>query len=152
MVAASDDNVSSTGTPPDRDRPLWTSKVATFLGRPLHAVLATRSPDGSISQSVVWFRAEEDTVWVSCRPNSAKARHVRSDPQVSLLVLAPHGGSYVRIEGQATVDEFVTDDQRLALVGPYQGAEAQAWVAEHPLPSPNVLLRIHPDRVVGRGI
>lgn len=142
---------SEEATPRLADEP-WSSGVTVFLGRPLHAVLATRAPDGSISQSVVWFRVEGDTVWVSCRPGSAKARHVRADPHVSLLVLAPHGGSYVRIEGKATVDEFVSDDQRLALVGPYQGAEARAWVAEHPLPSPNSLLRIHPDRVVSRGV
>jgi PPOX class probable F420-dependent enzyme len=131
---------------------VWTDGVAAFLGRPLHAVLATRAPDGSISQSVVWFRAEDDSIWISCRPDSAKARHVRIDPEVSLLVLAPHGGSYVRIEGKATVDELLSEEQRLALVGPYQGAEALAWLAEHPLPSPNALLRIRPDRVVSRGV
>lgn len=131
---------------------VWTEGVAAFLGRPLHAVLATRAPGGSISQSVVWFRAEEQSIWVSCRPDSAKARHVRLDPEVSMLVLAPHGGSYVRIEGKATVDEFLSDEQRLALVRPYQGAEALGWLAEHPLPTPNVLLRIRPDRVVSRGV
>ncbi|MDA3040252.1 MAG: pyridoxamine 5'-phosphate oxidase family protein [Actinomycetota bacterium] len=131
---------------------VWTAAVAAFLGRPLHAVLATRAPDGSISQSVVWFRAEIDSVWISCRPDSAKACHVRLDPEVSLLVLAPHGGSYVRVEGKATVDEVLSDEQRLTLVGPYQGAEVLVWLAEHPLPSPNALLRIRPDRVVSRGV
>ena len=56
------------------------------------------------------------------------------------------------VVGKATVDEFLSDEQRLALVGPYQGAEALAWLAEHPLPTPNVLLRIRPDRVVSRGV
>lgn len=136
----------------DDVREVWTDEVAQFLRRPLHAVLATHAPDGSLSQSVVWYRIESDSVWISCRPESAKARHVRADARVSLLVLAPHGGSYVRIEGRATVDEIVTEADRLSLVAPYQGAEAQRWVEEHPLSSPNVLLRIFPERVVSRGL
>ena len=131
---------------------LWSDAVDDFLRRPLHAVLATYAPDGAISQSVVWYSRDDDTIWVSCRPNSAKARHVRENRRVSLLVLAPHGGAYVRIEGEATIDEIVTDERRLALVGPYQGADAKRWVQEHPLPSPNTLLRIHPTRVVSRGV
>jgi PPOX class probable F420-dependent enzyme len=130
----------------------WSPLVEAFLDRPLLAVLATHAPNGSISQSVVWFAREDHTVWASCRPHSAKARHVRRDPRVSLLALAPHGGSYVRVEGTATVDEIVTPERRLALVTPYEGADAALWIAQHPLPSPNALLRLHPDRVVSRGL
>jgi PPOX class probable F420-dependent enzyme len=126
--------------------------VSDFLIRPLHAVLATHGPDGGISQSVVWYRMEEDSVWISCRPESVKANHVAADPRVSLLVLAPHGGSYVRIEGTATLDGEVSDEQRLALISPYQGADAAVWMAEHPLPTPNAMIRIHPDRIVGSGV
>ena len=136
----------------DGDWPGWSEEVALFLRRPLHAVLATHAPDGTLSQSVVWYRLEDTSVWVSCRPDAAKARHVRADPRVSMLVLAPHGGSYVRIEGLATADELVSDADRLALVSPYQGAEAQRWVEEHPLSSPHALLRIRPPRVLSRGL
>lgn len=125
--------------------------VKDFLARPLHAVFATYAPDGSISQSVVWYRVDGDTIWISCRPTSAKARYVAADPRVSLLVLAPHGGAYVRVEGRAAVDGTVSDEMRLDLVSPYQGADAEGWMAQHPLPSPNTLLRIHPDRVVTSG-
>ncbi len=48
--------------------------------------------------------------------------------------------------------ERVTDKDRLALAGPYQGSEAELWLSEHPLPEPNVLLRIHPRRIVERGL
>ncbi|MFT7597914.1 MAG: PPOX class probable F420-dependent enzyme [Acidimicrobiales bacterium] len=139
----------------------FSQDVQDFLVRPLHAVLATYGPDGTISQSVVWYRvdvdvlvgktASETTVWISCRPTSAKARHVAADPRVSLLVLAPHGGAYVRIEGKAVIDGSVSTVQRLDLVRPYHGADAEAWITSHPLPSPNALIRIHPDRVVSSG-
>ncbi len=132
--------------------------VVTFLRRPLHAVLATLDPaSGSISQSVVWFHLDEAdpaqmTVWISCSPTSAKARHVATNPEVSLLVLAPHGGSYVRLHGRTTIHEQVSESDRLALVAPYHGPEAELWVSEHPLSEPNALLRIHPERVVQRGL
>ena len=131
---------------------LFDQNLATFLDRPLHAVLATYGPDGSISQSVVWFARDGDTVWLSVSPNSAKVRHLRHDPRLSLCVLAPHGGSYVRIEGIATLGEEISPELRLQLITPYVGADGPRWVLEHPLPRPNTLLRIHPSRVVSCGL
>ena len=130
----------------------FTEAAEAFLTRPLHAVLATHAPDGGLSQSVVWFHLDGATVWLSCSPRSVKVRHIRADPDVSLLVLAPHGGAYVRIEGLATVDEIVTPEQRHELVVPYQGADTAQWLDEHPLEQPNTLVRIHPRRVVSTGL
>ena len=126
--------------------------IDEFLRRPLHAVLATHSSAGSISQSVVWYQVDGDTVWISVRPESVKARHVHRDPRVSMLVMAPHGGAYVRIDGRATIDEEVTDDLRFQLATRYHGADAAHWLRENPLPTPNTLLRIHPVRVVSVGV
>ncbi len=131
---------------------VFSPTVREFLERPLHAVLATRSPDDVLSQSVVWYAVDGDSVWVSVRPDSVKARHIDEDPRVSLLALAPHGGSYVRIEGQASRDGTVSNDRRLKLVSPYLGADAAGWMDENPLPSPNTCLRIVPERVVSRGV
>ncbi|MCP5027092.1 MAG: hypothetical protein GY929_12485 [Actinomycetia bacterium] len=132
--------------------PVFTRPVQEFLERPLHAVLATHGLDGTLSQSVVWYAVDDQTIWLSVRPNSAKATHVAADSRVSILALAPHGGAYVRVEGQASRDGTVSDADRLTLVSPYLGADAGAWMAENPLPSPNARLRITPDRVVSRGV
>ncbi len=132
--------------------PVFSRPVQEFLERPLHAVLATHAPDGSLSQSVVWYAVDGETIWVSVRANSAKATHIDADPRVSILALAPHGGAYVRVEGQARRDGLVSDDHRLMLVSPYLGADAAGWMAENPLPSPNTRLRITPDRVLSRGV
>lgn len=129
-----------------------TDDIARFLVRPLHAVLATHAPNRTISQSVVWYKAEDTFLWISCRPEAVKARHVAEDPLVSLLVLAPHGGAYVRVEGHAVIDGTVSDADRLDLVSPYLGADAEIWLGEHPLPSPNAKLRIVPDRIVSQGV
>jgi PPOX class probable F420-dependent enzyme len=127
--------------------------TAEFLSRPLSAIVATLGEDGRPSQSVVWFVPDGDTLWFSTRPSSVKVRHLRRDPRLSMLVIAADGGAYVRIEGRATLDEVVHDDARLALISRYVGAEAApGWMAGHPLPSPNTLVRMHPDRLVGYGL
>ncbi len=136
---------------------LFDEGVTAFLQRPLHAVLATLDPaTQTISQSVVWFHldtgGDAPSVWVSCAPKTAKVRHVGVNPEVSLLVLAPHGGAYVRIHGQASIDETVSATDRHALVSLYHGPESDHWISQHPLPEPNVKLRIRPERVVQRGI
>ena len=53
------------------DQAAFSPAVTTFLDRPLHAVLATFAPNGTISQSVVWFLRDDATLWISARPTSA---------------------------------------------------------------------------------
>ncbi len=137
----------------DEATPVFDPAVRDFLYRPLHAVLATHAPsEPGLSQSVVWFHLDGDTVWLSCHPDSVKVRHVTADPNVSLLILSPHGGAYVRIEAKASIDEVVTDELRHDLVRPYRGAETEYWISENPMPVPHTLMRLHPIRVVARGL
>ena len=124
-----------------------------FLDQPHHAVVATLDGDGQAVQSVVWFVRDGDTVWFSTRPTSAKVRHLQRDSRLSLLVISGDGGSYVRIEGTADLAGRVEPEARLQLVSKYVGAEgAPAWVAAHPLPAPNQLVRVRPSKVVSYGL
>jgi len=119
-----------------------------FLDRPLHAIVATLDAAGQPSQSVVWYVREDDRLWISVGPESVKARHVRHDPRVSVLVLSEDGSGYLRLEGTATVDGTVDDAARATLIGRYVGQEATAgWLVAHPLPAPNARLRIAATRV-----
>lgn len=126
---------------------------AAFLAEPRSAIAATIDERGQPSQSVVWFVHEDDSVWLSTRPTSAKVRHLRRDPRLSLLVIAADGGSYVRLEGRAGIDETVDAAARRRLIARYVGEDqADGWLAGHVLPSPNTLVRLRPDRVVGYGL
>jgi len=125
-----------------------TAAQRAFLDRPLHAIVATLDPEGQPSQSVVWYVREGDGLWISVGPESVKARHLRRDPRVSVLVLSEDGSAYLRLEGTATFDGTVDDAARAMLVGRYVGAgRAVDWLAAHPLPSPNTRLRIAATRV-----
>lgn len=131
----------------------FTSGQRAFLDRPLNAVAATLGPDGSPSQSVIWYARDGDTIWISVRPESVKARHIAGNARLSLLVLTEDGGGYLRIDGEAAHDGVVDADARRTLIGRYVGAErAEGWMASHPLPSPNARIRIRPTRVAEHNI
>ena len=128
--------------------PAFTDRQRAFLDGPRIAVVSTLRRDGTPSQSIVWYARDGDTLWLSVRPDSVKARHVRRDARVSVLVPTADGAGYLRIEGTAAVDGEVDTASRRELIGRYVGAErAEAWMAGHPLPSPNARIRIRPTHV-----
>ena len=127
-----------------------TDQQRAFLDQPLNAIVATLRGDGLPSQSVVWFLRDGDDIWMSISPESVKVRHLQRDPRVSVLVLGPDGFAYLRLEGTARVAGEVSDAMRLELLTKYRGREgAQAWMVNHPLPSPNACVRITPERAIG---
>lgn len=127
---------------------VFTEAQRAFLDQPLSAVVATHRRDGTTVQSVVWYARDGDTLWISCAPESAKAKHVQRDPRVSVLVLSADGRTYLAIEGTATVTEDIETPDRIVLMRPYIGDEgAQRAVTERPITQPNARLRIFPERV-----
>jgi PPOX class probable F420-dependent enzyme len=133
--------------------PAFTDRQRAFLDGPLNAIVATLDRDGLPSQSVVWYARDGDELWISVRPDSVKARHVRRNPRLSVLVLTPDGGGYLRIEGTAALDGEVDPASRRALIGRYIGPDrTEEWIASHPLPAPNARIRITPTHVADHNI
>ncbi len=133
--------------------PTFTERQCAFLDQPLNAVVATLRQDGVPSQSIVWYARDEDTLWISVRPESVKARHIEREPRLSVLVFSADGGSYLRLEGTATLDGEVDATLRRTLIGRYVGADnAEAWMTGHPLASPNARLRITPTHIAEHNI
>ena len=131
----------------------FTDTQRAFLDGAHNAVVATLRRDGAPSQSIVWYVRDGDTLWISVRPDSVKARHIDREPRVSVLVASADGASYLRVEGTAARDGEVDTAARRLLIGRYVGADrADAWMAAHPLPTPNARLRIHPTHVAAYNI
>jgi PPOX class probable F420-dependent enzyme len=125
-----------------------TDAQRAFLDRPLHAIVATLRPDGSVVQSVVWYQRQGDELWISTSPASVKVRHLRRDPRISLLVLSEDGSAYLALAGRATIVEDVETPDRIALMRRYVG-EQGAWelVRRRPLSRPNARIRVRIERV-----
>jgi PPOX class probable F420-dependent enzyme len=130
----------------------FTPAQRAFLEQPLSAVVGTHRRDGTTVQSVVWYVPDGDTLWFSTAPESAKVRQLRRDPRISVLVLSADGGTYVAIEGTATISVDVGADDRLALYRRYRGDAAEAAIAARPLPGPNARVRVTPTRVYAYNI
>jgi len=78
---------------PDSHRDLLTS--------PVHGVLATMLPDGQPQCSVVWVDYDGTCVRLNTTLERQKGRNMRSNPQVSLLVVDPRDTSrWIEVRGQ----------------------------------------------------
>jgi PPOX class probable F420-dependent enzyme len=130
-----------------------TDAQRAFLDRPLHAILATRRADGTVVQSVAWYKREGDELWISTAPDSVKVRHLRRDPRLSMLVIGEDGGAYLALEGVATITEDIGTPERLELMRPYVGDEgARQLIARRPISRPNARIRLRIDRVTAYNV
>ncbi|RIK42802.1 MAG: PPOX class F420-dependent oxidoreductase [Chloroflexi bacterium] len=114
------------------------------------ARLATTLPDGAPQNTVIWFRRDGDTLRMSCGRNAQKARNIRRDGRVSVVVERPADPyTFVEIRGVATVDEDAAGglEELRALSHRYIGQErGDAWIASMP-DADMVTLIIRPVRV-----
>jgi PPOX class probable F420-dependent enzyme len=70
---------------------------------PATLILTTLRRDGTPVVSPVWFVAEPDCLLVVMEATALKAKHIRNDPRVAAVILAPHNHNrYLQLYGQAT--------------------------------------------------
>ena len=118
-----------------------------FLDVPRKAVIATLRADGTTEQSIVYYLRDGHTLWISANPEGGKARDLRRDPRVSILVYADDGSAYLAIEGVAIVSEDIDTADRLQLMSRYLGPEgAREEVTRKPKSRPNARIRVLPVR------
>lgn len=107
--------------------------VSELLDTPgTFARLTTLLPDGSPQSTVIWFRREGETLRMSCGRSARKARNIRRDARVSVIVEQPGDPySFVEIRGTAhVVEDAVEGLQELRrLAHRYIGVErGDAWI------------------------
>jgi PPOX class probable F420-dependent enzyme len=126
-------------------RDLQLSDLEDFLALPLVAVLATYRRDGTVLLSPVWHRWRDGGFEVFSGPTDIKVRHLRRNPQASLLVYdqqPPYRG--VEIRASAKLLQVERPDFRDMAVR-YLGTEAgEAYAAGA---SDSVLIRLEPGDV-----
>jgi PPOX class probable F420-dependent enzyme len=86
------------------------ANVADFLRKPNPAVMATVAADGRPVTVATWYLLEDDgTILLGLDATRARIKHLRTDPRVSLTVLAENNWySHASIQGQAS--ELVEDE------------------------------------------
>lgn len=114
-----------------------------LLDGPHTAVLATSNADGRPQSSVIFVKADGDTVVFSTITGRLKTRNMLRDPRVSLLIASKETGQYVEIRGTVTI----TDDPDKTLL--YEMYDRYMGGATPP-PEPEarrLIVRVTPERL-----
>ena len=116
--------------------------------------LATARRDGRAHVTPVWFVLDGDDLVFTTARDSVKGRAIRRDGRVSLCVDDEHPPyAYVMIEGTASVSTDLAELRSYAtrIGGRYMGEDrAEEYGARNGVEG-ELLVRIRPTRVVGRG-
>lgn len=123
-----------------------------FLTEPTRtAKVATLRANGAPHVTPVWFALDGDTIVFSIYEQSAKTKHLRHDPRLSLCVddeKPPF--SYVSIEGTATLGDDPAELLRCAMTigGKYLGADrAEEYGKSTGVPG-TLIVRFTPTKII----
>lgn len=109
-----------------------TSDIADRLRTDDYGWLTTVAKSGQPVPKLVWFYFDGTDIVIYTTPSSAKVRHIRNHPQVSLnLDSDGHGGGIVVIGGAARIDADGVDGREDAPYwAKYEAAAAQFGLTE----------------------
>lgn len=111
-------------------------------------MLATANDDGSVQQTVMWYRRDGDKVLMNTKLGRRKYQNLYRDGRGSLCV--EEGQRYVTVSGTITIDE---DQQRgqagmLAMTTRYEGAaKAERQMREEYSKQHRINLTLTSDKV-----
>lgn len=121
-----------------------------FLRTPRTAVLATTRRDGRVHAVPVWFAWDGEVFRIITERGSVKHRNVVRDGRATLCIDERDGAfHYVTAEGDVTIQDPVSYDERLALHTHYRGPEAAKTIVDRGGHERMVLLLLRPERWVG---
>ena len=115
------------------------------------AKLATSSANGQPHVMPVWFMLDGEELLFTTWGDSVKGRNLRRDPRAAIVVddeVAPY--AFVHIRGHVTLSEDLEEMLRVATAigGRYMGADrADEFGRRNAVPG-ELLVRLHPDRVI----
>jgi PPOX class probable F420-dependent enzyme len=120
-----------------------------LLDLPAFAKLATVMRDGSLQNTVMWFRSDGNTLRMIAPEASVKARNLDRNPAVAVAIDNPENGyHYIEIRGRAEIvhDDAAARAELRLIARRYIGDHADAYTNALS-DAPRVLIVIHPERV-----
>lgn len=120
-----------------------------LLDRRAFAALAIGMPDGTLQNTIMWYRLEGETLRMIAPAASAKARALLRSPQVAVAIYVPENAyDYIEVRGRADVvaDDAAARAELREIAARYVGERAGAYVDELS-DAERVLIVIQPERV-----
>ena|SRR3990170_4647705 len=118
-----------------------------LVDRPLVATLATYRKDGSVLLSPVWFEWRDGGFSVTTATDDVKARHLRRDPRVSIVVYEhepPYRGLELRATARLQTEGLEETRVRIAVkyLGEHKGREYAGTIE-----GDEVIIRLEPGEL-----
>ncbi len=126
---------------------MFTDEIRALLDLTRVGILGTTNPDGSPLLTPLWYARDGDEIWIVIGPKSPKARNIRRDPRVMLVVMDENGYTYVTITGRARLESGEDGAKPRAMAIRYLGAQAGARFAERDYIKEEIVCRIIPEKV-----
>ena len=124
-------------------------QLAEITGPPILGVLTTVNADGSPQATPIWYYYDGEHFNVTCYSHRVKARNIRRDPRVTLVVVdTVNYGDPLTISGAAELiyEGAAEATQRVAIR--YEGEETgRESAARLNAGGQRVIIRITPERV-----
>ena len=130
-------------------RTLTQEEIDSLLHEGRIARICCYNPDGTIHASPVWYGYEEGLIKIAILRETVKARNVRLNPQVTVLVdlIQPPRG--VMIYGQAAFDTENVFNKVLKIAAKYVPDPVKAKSMMEPVWKPtDFILNIQPTKIV----
>src|SRR5438874_4449131 len=129
---------------------LTDAQRAFIHDNPYTGVLTTIRPDGSPHSTVVWLDTDGDEIVFNTAQGRAKERHVRANPNVSMIVVDPSNAyKWVSVSGRAALESKGGREMIDRLSNKYQGKDyPPEWLGSGEV---RVTGRIRPDKVDSSG-
>ncbi|MEO3891525.1 PPOX class F420-dependent oxidoreductase [Nonomuraea sp. B5E05] len=152
------DNATNSG--PAEPRILTDAELSSLLAAQQFGVLATVKRSGHPHLSTVlynWNPAER-IIRVSTTDGRLKARHVRTNPRLSLHVNGPNIWSFAVAEGDAEVSEVTTEPgdavgkELLSLTPGFEDPADEAAFLRQVVDERRVVIRLHVSRLYGTAL
>ncbi len=128
---------------------LFTAEDRDLLEQSAFATLALSLPDGSLQNSIMWYRAGNEDLRMIAPEASAKARALRQSPRVSIVINVPGNPyDYLEIRGHADIvaDDAAARSELRSIAKRYIGDRADRYV-DALSNAPRVMIVVHPERV-----
>ncbi|HUQ42221.1 MAG TPA: PPOX class F420-dependent oxidoreductase [Candidatus Limnocylindrales bacterium] len=104
-----------------------TAEQRAFLEEKHLSVLGTINASGSPHLTIMWYLVDGDEIMFNTAAGRAKESNLERDARASLLVYAPDGYKYIRIDGRVRVitEAATTQADIRRLASRYYGDEAR---------------------------
>ena len=119
--------------------------VTRLTKGPYLAAVTTLMPDGTPQSQFTWIDSDGEHVLINTEPQRQRAKNVKRDPRVTVLVLGDNPWDWVEVRGKvvATVDGQEARDHIDELSRRYMNQNYQNPIGPHG----RIILKVAPDRI-----